>query len=118
MISPPGVLIPAEWAAEVGQHLGRSLRIDGTTSPKLLELCDELVAAGEAATTAASTNGSRNLMSLPAPPQTAGMTVTAYARTVGLSERRIRQMCQTGQLPAHKTGRQWSIETEREEDTI
>lgn len=108
MISPPGVLIPAEWCAEVGQHLGRSLKLDHISSPKLLEFVDELTAVGVAVSDA-SDNGSRGLSSLPDLPHTPGMTVKTYADHRGLSERRVRQMCQTGDLDCHKQGHQWLI---------
>ena len=117
MISPPGVLIPADWCAEVAQHLGGSLRIDHRPSPKLLEICDQLAAVG-AAVSAASARGSPGLISLPAPPHTSGMTVAAYANTVDLTTRRVRQMCAAGDIDARKIRGQWVIETEREEDNI
>ena len=114
MISPLGVLIPAEWCAEIGQHAGRSLRIDLHASPKLLELVDQLAAVG-AAVSDASGNGSRRLNPLPELPHTPGMTVTAYAKAVGLSDRRVRQMCAAGDVTAHKVHGQWAIYEKEEE---
>ena len=114
MISPPGVLIPAEWAAEVAQHLRRSLRIDLQASPKLLEIVDELSAVGEAVSDV-SGSGSRRLVDLPDLSHTSGVTVSTFAKVAGLSPRRVRQMCQTGEIDAYKVHGQWTIETEGED---
>ncbi len=37
------------------------------------------------------------------------------AERLGISQRRIRRLCQTGQIPARKIGRDWLINPECEE---
>ena len=117
MISPPGVLIPAEWAAEVGQYLGRSLRIDFQSSPKLLEIYDELVAVGEAVSDA-SASGSRRLPDLPDLPHNPGVTVSTFAKVAGLTPRRVRQMCAAGDVDAYKVRGSWIIAEGKERECL
>jgi hypothetical protein len=107
-----GVFIPAEWCGEVGAAVGDYVRRQWPTSPALLRLAEELaVVASEV-----SDPGSREWYQPVSAPHTQGMTVSAYAKHIGRSERRVRQLIAEGHLPANQPGgpgTQWTILEEK-----
>jgi hypothetical protein len=111
MMSPLGVLIPSEWCAEIAGLLGQAIQVERRASPTLMGLVDEMVYVSEAVS-ATSADGFRDLPRLPEQTQNGGMTVKNYAKHIGRSERRVRQLIAEGHLPANQPGgprTQWAI---------